>query len=45
VYISKGSDIKSILDLDGKKVAVRMADSLFQGIRDLRPRSIENADS
>jgi len=35
VYISKGSNISSILDLDQKKIAVKMEDIHFLGIKEL----------
>ena len=35
VYVKKGSDIGSILDLDRKKIAVKMEDIHFLGIREL----------
>jgi len=35
VYVAKGSGIRSILDLDQKKIAVKMEDIHYRGIREL----------
>ena len=35
IYVSKDSGIKSILDLDGKKISVKMEDIHYLGIREL----------
>lgn len=35
VYVAKGTDISSILDLDQKKIAVKMEDIHFLGIKEL----------